>query len=131
MFAKSGKSNKQSGNSQAGSLTRESLAKLKLRAVRRGVWFKDLKQEERKLLELTMRVVKRIHSFLLANLVSKIIEKLTTAMESRVYCLMKTKGKDLAENLAQIAQAWGNKAAKFWAKEQGFIQFLTVTNLIS
>jgi hypothetical protein len=95
------------------------------------VWFKDLKHEERKLLELTMRVVKRIHSFLLANLVSKIIEKLYIAMESRVYRLIRTKGKDLAEKLANIAQAWGNKTAKFWATDQGFSQFLTVTNLLS
>jgi hypothetical protein len=75
LFAKSGKSNKQSGNSQGRSLTRESLAKLKLRQCVEACGFKDLKARRRKLLELTMRVVKRIHSFLLANLVSKIIEE--------------------------------------------------------
>jgi hypothetical protein len=129
--AKSEKSNKTSDSTQTFALTRESLAKLKLKAVRRGVWFSDLKHEERRLLDLTVRVVQRVHSFLLAKLISKIVEKLFTAMESRVYRLIRTKGRFLAEHLAQIAQSWGNETAKFWAKDKGFVQFLTVTNLLS
>jgi hypothetical protein len=129
--AKSEKSSNSSGSSQTFALTRESLAKLKLKAVRRGMWFSCLKHEERRLLDLTVRVVQRVHSFLLAKLISKIVDKLFTAMESRVYRLIRTKGRFLAEHLAQIAQSWGNKTAKLWAKDNGFIQFLTVTNLLS
>jgi len=50
-------------------LTREALVKLRLKALRRGVWFRDLKHSERKLLDLTIRVVQRVRSFLLAKLV--------------------------------------------------------------
>jgi len=112
-------------------LTREALAKLKLRAVRRGVWFRDLKQSERKLLDLTIRVVERVRSFLLAKLVSRLISKLCEAMESKIFRLMRTKGRSLAEKLSCIAHAWGNKSARSWANDHGFIQYLTVNNLLS
>ena len=112
-------------------LTREALAKLKLKALRKGRWFKDLKRQERKLLELTMRVVEKVRSFLLVKLVSRIVSKLCRAMESRVMRLMRTEGRSLAEKISKIGEAWGNKTARSWAKDQGFIQFLTVSNLSS
>jgi hypothetical protein len=107
------------------------LVKLKLKALRRGAWFRDLKQSERKLLDLTISVVERVRSFLLAKLVSRLIDKLCEAMESRVYRLMRTEGRRLAEKVASIGDAWGNRAAKYWAKESGFIQYLTISNLES
>ena len=112
-------------------LTREALVKLKLKALRRGTWFRDLKQNERRLLDLTINVVERVRSFLLAKLVSRLIDKLCEAMESRIFRLMRTEGQSLAEKISKIGEAWGNRAAKFWAKESGFIQYLTVTNLQS
>ena len=128
---KSGKSNNGPVMQSKISLTRESLTKLKLKAVRRGVWFRDLKQEERRLLELTMRVVDKVHSFLLAKIVSRIVGKLCETMESRIFKLIKTEGKNLAESLSNIAQAWGYRNAKSWAKDRGFMQFLVVNNLSS
>jgi hypothetical protein len=112
-------------------LTREALAKLRLKAVRRGTWFRDLKQSERKLLDLTIKVVERVRSFMLAKLVSQIVSKLCEAMESRILHLMKTKGQSLAEKICKIAEAWGNRVAKLWANDRGFIQYLTVNNLSS
>jgi hypothetical protein len=127
----SAKSRKSSDDAKSVPLTREALAKLKLKAVRRGVWFRDLKQGERKLLDLTIRVVERVRSFVLAKLVSRIVCKLCEAMESRIFCLMRTEGRSLAEKISKIGQTWGNRAAKFWAKDSGFIQYLTVSNLVS
>jgi hypothetical protein len=112
-------------------LTREALARLRLKALRRGIWFRDLKQGERKLLSLTISVVQRVRSFILARLVSRIVGKLCEAMESRVYRLMKTKGRGLAEKLSRIGQLWGNQSARSWTTDQGFIQYLTVNNLSS
>lgn len=130
MSAKSGKSSKNPIKAQTPiPLTREALTKLKLKALRRGIWFKDLKREERKLLELTIRVVEKVRSLFLAKLVSRIIDKLSEAMESMVIRLMRTEGRSLAEKLSRIGQVWGNKTARSWARDQGFIQFLTVSNL--
>ncbi|HDQ06648.1 MAG TPA: hypothetical protein ENN36_08020, partial [Candidatus Bathyarchaeota archaeon] len=69
-------SRKSSSGAKPVPLTREALAKLRLKALRRGIWFRDLKQSERKLLSLTIRVVERVRSFMLARLVSQIVSKL-------------------------------------------------------
>ena len=124
-------SRRSSSGARSVPLTREALAKLRLKALRRGVWLRDLKQGERKLLSLTIRVVERVRSFMLARLVSQIVSKLCEAMESRIFRFMRTKGRSLAERISKIAEAWGNRAAKFWANDRGFIQYLTVSNLSS
>ncbi len=125
-----------SGDGSVGSrisipLTRGALTKLRQKALRNRCWFRDLKLEERKLLELTIMVVKKVHSFLLAKLVSRIVSKLCEAMESRIFRLMKIEGRKLAEKVSKIGEAWGNKEAKFWSHDRGFIQYLTVCNLSS
>jgi len=125
------RSGKSSDGAKSVPLTREALAKLKLKALRRGVWFRDLKHSERKLLSLTIRVVQRVRSFMLARLVSRIVGKLCEAMESRIFRLMRTEGRTLAEKLSKIAEVWGNRAAKSWAKDSGFIQYLTISSLSS
>jgi len=130
LSVRSGKSSRSPVTTQPSiPLTREALARLRLKALRRGVWFRDLKREERKLLDLTIRVVEKVRSFLLAKLVSRIVGKLCEAMESRIFRLMRTEGRSLAEKISKIAEAWGNRAAKSWAKDHGFMQYLVVNNL--
>ena len=111
-------------------LTRQNLANLKCKAMRRGCWYRELKQNERMLLDLTIRVVEKVQSFILAKIVSRLVSKLCEAMESIVYRLMKTKGQRMAEELSEIAQTWGYRAAKSWRKDRGFVQYLTVSNLL-
>jgi len=110
-------------------LDRESLAKLRLRAVRRGVWFRDLKVAERRLLDLTIGVVRRVRSFVLAGLISRIVEKLLFAVEGRVSRLMCTTGRGLAQRLGEIAQSWGHRSAAGWCEDLGFVRFLAVMHL--
>jgi len=132
LSVKSGKSSKSPVSTRTSiPLTREALVKLRLKALRRGAWFRDLKHSERKLLNLTIRVVEEVRSFLLAKIVSRIVGKLCEAMESRIFRLMRTEGRSLADKIARIGEAWGNLAAKSWANDQGFIQYLTVSNLSS
>jgi hypothetical protein len=123
------KSGRLSDGAKSIPLTREALARLRLKALRRGVWFRDLKHSEQKLLDLTIRVVQRVRSFILARLVSRIVSKLCEAMESRILRLMRTEGRTLAKKISKIAEAWGNRAAKSWVNDHGFMQYLTVTNL--
>jgi len=111
--------------------SREYLVKTIKRAKRKGCYYSVLKQNEHKLLDLTVRVVKRVRSFVLAKLVSQIVGKLLEAMESQVYRLMRTQGRSMAERLSRIAQSWGNRSAKSWVKDRGFMQYLTISNLSS
>ena len=111
--------------------SREYLVKMRQDARRKGCYYRVLKQSERMLLDLTIRVVEKVRSFMLAKLISQIVSKLLEAMESRVYRLMRTEGRSLAEQLSKIAQSWGNRSAKSWVKDRGFIQYLTISNLSS
>ena len=110
-------------------LTREYLVKLKKKAVRRGCWFRDLKQNERMLLDLTINVVQRVRSFLLAKVLSRLVSRLVEAMESRIVRLIRSEGQNMAKRLSEIGEAWGYRAARSWASDCGFMQFLVVTNL--
>lgn len=108
-------------------LTRVELNKIKVRAIRRGLWFKLLSRVERASVDLTLKVVKRVRSHLLAKVLTSIVKKLLEAMESKVACMMKKVGINLAQKLSRIALNWGNKFAVHWAEDPSFMQFLTVT----
>jgi len=108
------------------SLTRAELARLRLRALRRGLWFRKLDVNERMLMELVIRVVDRVRSFLLAKMLFSIVKKLLDAMESEIVRLMREVGRPLAQKLSEIARGWGNRSAVHWAGDLGFIQYLAV-----
>ena len=127
----SARSEKSSNTTKSLSLTRETLAKLRLKALRKGCWFKALKQNERTLLNLTISIVQRVRSFLLVRAISRLVSKLCEAMESKISRLMRTKGCLLAEHVSKIAQNWGNNVAKKWANDDCFIQYLTINNIIN
>ena len=130
MFWLSAKSKKSGKLTQANfSLTRENLVKLKQKAVRRGCWYRELKQNERMLLDLTMRVVAKVHSFILAKVVSRLVSKLFDVLESRIVRLVRTEGVEMARRVSKVAQSLGYRVARCWAKDRGFMQFLVINNL--
>lgn len=108
---------------------RPELLKLKLKAIRRGVWFKVLNRLERGLVDLSLKVVKKIRSICLAKALTSIVKKLLEALESRVRRQMRQIGISLAEKLSQIAQKWGNKTAREWVNNIGFVQYLTIMKI--
>jgi hypothetical protein len=107
-------------------LGKNELVKIKAKAMRRGVWFRVLTRAERAQIELTMKIVKRIRSFILAKVVTCIVKKLLDAMESKITQLMKQVGQALAQKLSRTAQKWGNKTAHQWITDPSFIQYLTI-----
>ena len=125
----SAKSERLSDGARSVPLTREALAKLRLKAKRRGVWFRNLKQSERQLLDLTISVVERVRSFLLAKVVSRLVGILCEALESRIVRLVRTEGRAMAKRLSEVGEAWGYRAARSWQKDRGLMQFLVINNL--
>jgi len=107
-------------------LGKNELAKIKSKAMRRGLWFRVLSRGERAQMELTMRIVKRIRSFFLAKVLTNIVEKLLDAIESKVVRLMREVGPALAQQLSKIAQKWGNESAVHWTADTVFKRYLTV-----
>lgn len=120
-FSKEGRSNSP--------LSRDALAKLRLKARRRGCWFRELKSSERRLLDLTIRVVQFVRSVKLAKVVSSIVQVLEKAMESRISVLIRTEGKDMAKRLSKVGTSLSCKSANGWASDRGFWQYLTILKL--
>jgi hypothetical protein len=100
---------------------------MKAKALRRGFWFRVLSRTERASIDLTIKIVERVHSLLLARMLGAIVRKLLDVMESKVTRVMREVGCGLAENLSRMAQSWGNKSAQHWKEDQGFVQYLAVT----
>ena len=113
--------------SKLGSLDRRDLIMLRAKAFRRRVWFKTLIRMERGLINSVIKVVDKVRSTLLAKVLTSIVKKLLTALESHVTRMMREVGRPLAKKISLIAQSWGNKSAKEWMSNKGFIQFLAVT----
>ena len=109
--------------------TKGMLARMKTRAMRRGVWFRVLNRLERASVDLTIKVVEKVQSSLLSKLLGAIIMKLSKALESKVARMMREVGSDLAQKVSLIAQTWGNRSAVRWAVDKGFIQYLTITHM--
>ena len=104
----------------------KNLVKVKKVALRRGVWFKFLNRVERGIMDLTVRYVDRVKSTRLAKVLTAIMEKLQSAMESKLDRLVKDVGLPLARKISNIAFSWGNNSARSWAEDRAFARFLVV-----
>jgi hypothetical protein len=105
------------------------LARLRALAFRRGVWFRALSRLDRGLVDLALRVLKSIRSRTLATTLWSIVQRLLEALEGKVSWMMRQVGGPLAEKMSRIAQGWGNKSAREWAKDPGFVRYLTVLRM--
>jgi len=111
------------------SLDSRYLARIRLEALRRHVWFKVLSSLERGLVDFVIRVVDRPRSPKLIEALARIIVKVKKAMISPLRRLMEQVGKPLARRISMIALRWGNRSAAEWARDEGFIRYLTIMNL--
>ena len=102
------------------------LIKLKLKAIRAGVWFKALPKIDRVLVDLTIKVASNIRSFTLAKNILAVARKLEEFLESGLLRAFRAVGVPLAQKLSSIAQKWGNTSAENWATNISFIKFLAV-----
>jgi hypothetical protein len=113
----------------SGFYNREQLLKLKLKAMRAGVWFRNLPRIDRVLIDLTIKVTISIRSITLANSIRAIIKKLESLLESSLTRALKGIGLQLAQKISLIAQKWGNALARNWASDLSFVKFLSVMHI--
>ncbi len=116
-------------NPDCGFFNRAQLLKLKLKAMRAGVWFKALRSIDRALIDLTMRVAHTVRSATLARSILVLAKKLEGIMESRVSRVLREIGFPLAQKLSLTAQRWGNASAKSWVSAPLFARFLAVMHI--
>jgi hypothetical protein len=110
-------------------LSGKELARVRAMAIRRGDWFRNLSKTERALLDLTIRVVRKIRSFVLGRILASIVEKLHIRIECGLDVLIHKMGQPLAEKVSRIAHRWGNTSADSWIADRSFAQFLTVMHI--
>jgi len=90
-------------------------------------------------LGLVVKVVDRVASMLVAKVLTPIIVRLLNALRGfprliaevlgRVRYWMMVKGRRKAEEISRIALRWGNRTAHEWARDAGFIRYLTMMNM--
>ena len=100
--------------------------KMKVRAMRAGVWFKSLPRIDRVLIDLTIKVADSVRSASLARCVLAVTRKLDGLLESRLARSIREIGFPSASKLSFFAREWGNFDAVEWAKDVGFARYLAV-----
>src|SRR4030043_193516 len=110
-------------------LNKAQLIKLRLKAMRAGVWFRALPRIDRVLVDLTIRVASNIRSATLARSILAVVRKLERLLESSLLRAFREVGVRLAQKLSLIARKWGNTSAKNWASDVPFASFLAVMRI--
>jgi hypothetical protein len=110
-------------------LNKAQLMKLRLKAVRAGVWFRVLPRIDRVLVDLTIRVASSIRSVTLAKNILVVVRKLEGFLESSLSRALREVGFPLAQKLSLVAQKWGNASAGNWASDSSFAFFLAVLHV--
>ena len=110
-------------------LNKTQLVKLRLKAIRAGVWFRALPRIDRVLVDLTIRVAGSIRSATLARNILAVIRKLEELLESHLLRAFRGVALQLAQKLSLVAQKWGNISAKNWVSDVSFIKFLAVMHI--
>ena len=113
-------------NNTSSPLNRTQLVKLRIKAMRAGVWFKALPRIDRVLVDLTIKVTENIRSASLAKSIFAVVGKLEGLLESSVLKSLRLIGRPLAEKISLTAQKLGYTSAKNWATDSTFAFFLAV-----
>src|SRR3989441_7741169 len=106
-----------------GPITREILVGLKIRGLRRRVWFWALDRMERGLVDLTIRWVDKVRSRRMTETLMRILEKLAQALQTGMGRVL-GRGRELALRASSLAVGWGNGSAFYWRFEQAFCNAL-------
>jgi hypothetical protein len=110
-------------------LNKTQLVKLRLKAIRAGVWFRALPRIDRVLIDLTIKVASSIRSATLARNILAVTKKLEGLLESRLLRAFRGVALQLAQKLSIAAQKWGNASAKLWASDVSFVTFLAIMHI--
>ena len=101
------------------------LRDVKIKALRRRVWFK-LSIEERSIIDLTIKCVKYVRSRILNNVLTKIIIKILDLAEDLLLKSMNV-GIEIAKRYVSQALRWGYINALSWLRDEAYIFHLGIS----
>ena len=109
--------------------TRKFIFEIRLKTLRRGVWFKAITNLERNMLVLAAQIVNRVESIVLGFELGKIIRKLKDAMTSLFTKQIKAFGIPYARIIVNLAVGWGYLTVKDWNSDKGLVRYLTMIQI--
>jgi len=109
--------------------TRKHLRKWWNRALRRRVLYSALSHDDRSILYLSIRAFDEIRNADVGTIIVKILAKLKEALKGPFVKMMEDYGVGKAWMMSKTAVGWGYRAAGGWAREDGFVRYLTVNEL--
>lgn len=110
-------------------ITRQGLLEIRSKALRTRIWFRTLSKVERTIVNLTIRCVEEIHSYVLAKTISDIIRKILAFLPKRFVSEAQKVGREIAEALCIAGEKWHNSQAAYWKHDIQFHRFLGVNKL--
>lgn len=110
-------------------LERTQLMKLKLKAMRAGVWFRALPRIDRVLVDLTIKIADTIRSPNLAQRILAVAGKLEGILESKFARFVREFGLPITQKLSVFAKTWGHSTAGKWANDKDFARYWAVMKL--
>lgn len=112
-----------------------SLRKLRQISIRNKSWYALLSWEQRRFIDAVIVVVDRVRSRLLLRVLEPLVRRLLEAagglkalVGSVSYGMIKV-GRPMALRMSRIACFWGNRDAERWARDEGFVRYLTVVDM--
>ena len=96
------------------------------KAIRRGLYFRNLSRLERGILELTMKYVPKITSLELGNAIARILAKLVIVLGSKFLASVETLGRQMVNNVLQVAKIWKVRDASSWDNKK-FVTYWGLT----
>lgn len=109
--------------------TRKDLLKIKSKALRTNVWFRDLSRVERAIMDLTIKCVDTIRSAMLAGTILKIVNKILQYLGKDFMARAERAGYEITERLCAFGDRWGNKTCTAWKFDKRFVRFQGVNLL--
>ena len=100
-------------------LTRQVLVDLKMRSLRRRVWYRVLDRMERGLVDLTIRWVDKIRNRTMTSVLLRILGKLAQAMQQGMVRVL-GRGREMALKASELAVGWGYSDAYAWRFDESF-----------
>lgn len=110
-------------------LTRRTLVRIKVKALRCKVWFGAASALERAIVDLTIHCVERVRSRVLAQILLKVVSKILKTLENGFMDKAETVGHEIAVRLCSIAEGWGREECFIWRNDRAFFRFLGVNAL--
>jgi hypothetical protein len=91
------------------------LSEMRLRAMRKGVWYRALDRLERGILTLASRVVDEVHDTVLGVELVKIFAKIRDATASRFVRHVETFGVIRVREIIEVTDKWNDAAGRLWS----------------